>query len=115
MYLDKEKGVNPVLTFCPRCGGDAPELILMGNKGYYQDCPNCGTRTEIFRSGGAEKMACDMGVRFLGRIPIEPAIVESTDVGKLYLAHHAETETARSFRAIAKGIANREGEDEEAS
>ena len=42
MKLHKEKGLNPKLTFCPRCGGDANEIILIGiHEGKYT-CRKCG-------------------------------------------------------------------------
>ncbi len=44
-------------------------------------CPHCGEVTEIFKSGGGEAMAENMGVNFLGKIPLEPHIVHSGDEG----------------------------------
>jgi len=41
IYLDKEKGVNPRLTSCRRCG-EAVGVALMGNKGYKEICQACG-------------------------------------------------------------------------
>ncbi len=51
-------------------------------------CPDCGTRVDVFGSGGGEAMASDMGVPFLGSIPIDPAMVPAGDSGDLsgYLA-----------------------------
>ncbi len=44
-------------------------------------CPHCGEATDIFKSGGGAAMAEDMGVKFLGKIPIETHIVHSGDSG----------------------------------
>ena len=44
-------------------------------------CPHCGTITEIFKSGGAERLANEIGVPFLGKIPIYPEIVQNADTG----------------------------------
>lgn len=44
-------------------------------------CPHCGETTDIFKSGGGEAMAEDMGVNFLGKIPLEAHIVHSGDGG----------------------------------
>lgn len=60
-------------------------------------CPCCNTRTDIFKSGGGEKMANEMGIPFLGRIPIDPAIVEASDSGKPYVYHYAKSEAAKAF------------------
>lgn len=39
--LDKDNGVNPFLVSCQICGGDTPELALLGNKGYTCECQRC--------------------------------------------------------------------------
>jgi Mrp family chromosome partitioning ATPase len=44
-------------------------------------CPHCGETTDIFKTGGGESMADNMGVNFLGKIPLEPHIVHSGDSG----------------------------------
>ena len=45
-------------------------------------CPHCGERIEVFGSGGGEKMAQQLDVRFLGRVPLAPALMEATDQGQ---------------------------------
>ena len=45
LYLHKEKGVNPRMTFCPRCHNEASEIILLGAREYYSYCPNCKLNT----------------------------------------------------------------------
>jgi Mrp family chromosome partitioning ATPase len=64
-------------------------------------CPACGHRIDLFKSGGGEKLAKRMGVRFLGRIPIDPEIVTCGDSGKAFTAEPAASPTAQAFaRAI---------------
>jgi Mrp family chromosome partitioning ATPase len=48
-------------------------------------CPHCGKEIDLFSSGGGERTAGEMGVPFLGRIPIRPEIVTSTDRGQPYV------------------------------
>ncbi len=48
-------------------------------------CPHCGERIDLFSSGGGERTALEMGVPFLGKIPIRPEIVASTDQGEPYV------------------------------
>ena len=67
-------------------------------------CPHCGTVTDIFKSGGGERMAESMGVPFLGRIPIDPAIGVSCDDGKPFVYHYNKTETAKAFARITEPI-----------
>ncbi|KAK0619482.1 P-loop containing nucleoside triphosphate hydrolase protein [Immersiella caudata] len=45
-------------------------------------CPNCSECTNIFMSGGGEVMASDFGVRFLGRVPIDPQFLVLIETGK---------------------------------
>jgi ATP-binding protein involved in chromosome partitioning len=63
-------------------------------------CPNCGITVDIFKTGGGEKMASEMGVPFLGRIPIDPKIVEHSDSGRPFLQYVPESETAGAFESI---------------
>jgi len=67
-------------------------------------CPKCGEVTDIFSSGGAERMASEMGVPFLGRIPIDQAVAESCDKGTPFASSHSETDTAKTFRQIIQPI-----------
>jgi len=61
-------------------------------------CPNCGERTDIFKSGGGEEMAGQMNVPFLGRIPIDPQIVRACDSGQPYVQHYSSSQAAQVFR-----------------
>ena len=45
----------------------------------------CGEKIDLFSSGGGERTAREMGVPFLGKIPIRPEIVTSTDQGQPYV------------------------------
>jgi len=67
-------------------------------------CPQCGQVTDIFKAGGGERMAGEMGVRFLGRIPIDPRIAQACDDGRPYVHHYAETLTARAFQQVIAPI-----------
>ena len=44
-------------------------------------CPHCGEASHPFGIGGAEAAATEMGVPFLGRLPLSPAIREASDAG----------------------------------
>jgi len=67
-------------------------------------CPHCGERTDIFKSAGGEKMAEEMEVPFLGKIPIDPNIVEASDSGKPYVYHYAKSETAKTFEKVIEPL-----------
>ncbi len=69
-------------------------------------CPKCGEVTDIFKSGGGEKMAKEMKVPFLGKIPVDPEIVEACDLGKPYIEHFSETLTAKAFKNTMEPLFN---------
>jgi ATP-binding protein involved in chromosome partitioning len=56
-------------------------LGIVENMSYYV-CPHCGHRDEIFSHGGAQKAAGDLGVPFLGAIPLNAAVRVSGDAGR---------------------------------
>jgi MinD superfamily P-loop ATPase len=62
--------------------------------------PRCGEVTAVFRSGGGRRIAEDMGVPFLGSIPIDPKIAESCDEGRAYITGYADSPTAVIMRDI---------------
>jgi ATP-binding protein involved in chromosome partitioning len=45
-------------------------------------CPHCGDESHPFGTGGAEAAAADMGIPFLGRLPLSMAIREASDAGE---------------------------------
>jgi ATP-binding protein involved in chromosome partitioning len=67
-------------------------------------CPHCGEYIDLFSTGGGEKAASELGVRFLGRIPIEPEMVKLSDAGKPFIHFRGESETAKLMRGIVKEI-----------
>ncbi len=69
-------------------------------------CPNCKTVIDIFKRGGGESMAQSMGVPFLGRIPIDPRIVEASDSGTPFVYHYSGTEAAVAFQPIIGMLLN---------
>jgi len=67
-------------------------------------CPHCGKEIDLFKTGGGEKAAAQLKVAFLGRIPIEPAIVDSTDQGRPFIQTYGKTSTARLMDEIVGKI-----------
>jgi len=66
-------------------------------------CPKCGEVTNIFKTGGGERMAQDMGVPFLGRIPIDPAVDEASDAGRPFVKE-TQTQIAKAFQRIVAPV-----------
>jgi predicted Fe-Mo cluster-binding NifX family protein len=67
-------------------------------------CPHCGETTDIFKSGGGERMAHEMGVPFLGRIPLDPQVGEACDAGTPYVYRYDRSETAKAFEHAIQPI-----------
>ncbi len=67
-------------------------------------CPTCGTVTNIFKTGGGERMASEMEVSFLGRIPLDPAVGQACDDGKPFVYHYSQTETAKAFERVVTPV-----------
>jgi ATP-binding protein involved in chromosome partitioning len=67
-------------------------------------CPHCGTRTEIFKSGGGRKIAEEAGVAFLGQIPIDPTVGVDADEGKPFVIAHADSAPAKAFEEITQNV-----------
>ncbi len=63
-------------------------------------CPHCGKEIEIFKSGGGEAAAGELGIPFLGRIPLDPRMVISGDEGQPFVNGHPDAEAARALRKI---------------
>jgi ATP-binding protein involved in chromosome partitioning len=95
--LDSRKSI----TFAKKL--NIPILGIIENMSGFV-CPHCGERTDLFKVGGGQKAAEDMGVPFLGRIPIEPDIVSSGDEGTPYIMAYGKTETAKVIEEIVSKI-----------
>jgi ATP-binding protein involved in chromosome partitioning len=67
-------------------------------------CPHCGERTDLFKTGGGETAAAEMGVPFLGRIPIDPRIVVGGDAGRPFAGGDEDSGAARAFAEIVDKI-----------
>ncbi len=68
-------------------------------------CPACGHREEIFKSGGGHRTADELGVPFLGEIPIDPQIVLGGDAGTPIVAARPESQAALAFMDVARAVA----------
>lgn len=67
-------------------------------------CPYCGKKIDLFKEGGGEKTAKEMGVPFLGRVPIDPNIVQASDTGKPFILESPDSEASKAFMAIVDEI-----------
>ncbi len=67
-------------------------------------CPHCGQRTDIFTAGGGERMAEQMEVPFLGRVPLAAEIVTLSDQGKPLVSEEAPAAVREAYERIVERL-----------
>jgi ATP-binding protein involved in chromosome partitioning len=67
-------------------------------------CPHCNKTIDLFKTGGGIKAAFELAVPFLGSIPIDPKIVETSDSGKPFVMEYAKSEPAIEFNKMIRKI-----------
>jgi ATP-binding protein involved in chromosome partitioning len=92
--IDARKGLNMFRKV------DVPVLGIVENMSTFI-CPHCGSATDIFAHGGAQSEAKRLGVPFLGEVPLELAIRETSDAGKPVVASAPSSPAAEAYREIA--------------
>ena len=95
--LDSRKSV----TFAAQTG--IPVIGIVENMSGFV-CPHCGETIDIFKSGGGEATAKDIGVQFLGKVPLEPEVVASGDNGMPIVVANPESASAKAFQKIAEKV-----------
>jgi ATP-binding protein involved in chromosome partitioning len=79
---------------------NVPVLGIVENMSTFV-CPHCGTRSDIFGHGGAQREAERLGVPFLGEVPLDIAIREKSDAGSPVVSAAADNPHAQYYRDIA--------------
>jgi len=95
--LDARKGLNMFRKV------DVPVLGIIENMSYYL-CPNCGHEAHIFGHGGAKAEAARLSCDFLGEIPLDIQIRETSDAGTPIVVSQPDSAHARAYRAIAATV-----------
>lgn len=84
-------------------------LGLVENMSYFV-CGHCNERTDIFSFAGGERAAETLGVPFLGRIPIDPAIRAGGDAGTPIVVGDPASPQTKAFRDVASALIDRVSE-----
>jgi ATP-binding protein involved in chromosome partitioning len=82
---------------------NAPVLGVIENMSYHL-CPGCGARAELFGHGGGAAMARELGVPFLGELPLVRAVREAGDRGVPIVAAEPSHPVSRAYREIAERV-----------
>jgi ATP-binding protein involved in chromosome partitioning len=82
---------------------DVSVLGIIENMSYFS-CPHCGERSDIFSHGGAHQEADKLGLPFLGEIPLDIAVRQTSDSGNPITASQPDSAAAKKYFEIAKKI-----------
>ena len=67
-------------------------------------CPKCGSKADIFQSGGGRKIAEELRIPFLGSIPIDQSVCQDADRGTPFILEHVDSPASKSFMEIVEKI-----------
>src|SRR5690606_29507171 len=95
--IDARKGLNMFKRV------NVPVLGIVENMSFFL-CPNCGHRSDIFSHGGAHEEARRLGVPFLGELPLNMQIRETSDGGRPIVVSDPSSTPAQIYRNIASEV-----------
>jgi len=93
--------VKKAITFSKTLG--MPVIGIVENMSGFV-CPKCGAQIDIFKSGGGQKIAEELGVPFLGSIPIDQKVCEDSDKGVPFIIEHSDSPASKAFMEIVKKV-----------
>ena len=70
-------------------------------------CPHCDEEIEVFGSGGGERLAEEMGLPFLGRVPLDPVVRSAGDEGEPTVLSAPDSGAGRALQEIADRVAEK--------
>jgi Mrp family chromosome partitioning ATPase len=91
---------------------EVPILGLVENMSYLK-CPDCGKRIDLFGEPKGEKLALGLGLAFLGAVPLDPAIAQLSDQGRIEdysspiianIADELRTRAAKQVEQLTQGL-----------
>jgi ATP-binding protein involved in chromosome partitioning len=83
-----------------------PVFGVIENMSYFL-CPHCGERTDVFGHGGARAAAEELGLDFLGELPLDVRVREGSDSGVPIVESDPDSPVAQAFMEIARRVAAR--------
>ncbi len=81
-----------------------PVLGIIENMSYFV-CSHCDERTYIFRQGGGERISEELGLPFLGGIPLDPEVVIAGDEGEPIVRRNSEAPASKAYDDIVRRVA----------
>ncbi len=95
--LDVRKAISFANTL------NMPVVGIVENMSGYT-CPECGHHVDVFKKGGGEAAAKELGLPFLGRIPLDPEVVVGGDAGKPFVLARPKSETTKAFQQVVEKV-----------
>ena len=89
--------VKKAITFAKQLG--VPVIGIIENMSGFV-CPECGATLDIFKAGGGKKIAEDLSIPYLGKVPIDPEICVDSDNGRPFVAENTASSTVKAFAEI---------------
>ena len=102
--------VRKEIDFCRKAG--IRVLGLAENMSGFV-CPKCSNESQIFRAstGGGKALAEEMGIPFLGAVPLDPRIGMACDYGESYFDSFPDSPACLAFKGVVKSVASELGLD----
>ncbi len=97
--IDVEKS----LSFCREL--KLPVIGLVENMSGFI-CPHCHEKSDIFKSGGASRLAEKTGVALLAQVPLDPEVVLAGDAGKPHVLNSPDSRCSEALFRVAKAVAS---------
>ncbi len=85
-----------------------PVLGVVENMSYFT-CPHCGERSDIFQEGGGRRLADELEVPLLGRIPLQPQMANLADEGKPIVIAQPESPAGQAISSVTEQVVERAG------
>ena len=82
---------------------NVPVLGIVENMAAFV-CPHCGTATDVFLAGGGERLASEVGVDLLGRVPLQAGLADQADAGRPVVVAQPESPAAQALLAVARAV-----------
>ena len=82
---------------------NVPVLGIVENMSYFV-CDECGKRHEIFRHGGGRRASEELGIPFLGEVPLDPRVTLGGDQGTPVVTSAPDSPASQALREVARNL-----------
>jgi len=80
-----------------------PVIGVVENMSYFV-CPHCGERTDVFRAGGGQRLADELGVPLVGRVPLQAGMSDLADTGRPIVIAEPGSPAGVALREMAERV-----------